>query len=740
MSEILSNTQSQQYTTSNNGRNVRASLVVDSHFFVESGGVNTFNQNASQKFGAANDTQFRTTAKITFSGTKKLYAICQGQVFIVPQEGNSTKVNLILRPYKQPIRELPIKYFIYRGLNRNDFIAGTGDTATVAGSETSGTDFVKYIWKEFNTFYTNENSSEPTPSFLASMIGFSDGTTQQATDLIDAYFYAPAVFDETTQEETNAFEFPLIPKGIHLGNATGEVGLDIVLNKGDYYIENDPNPFQLDLTFARAADHILDTTNGDTDYKKKLIKESCTQFMDAAAFYGLHCNGLGKLYINAVDTPLTTKEDIYPHIQNFHTKNTTYLYIQSNRQRSYNFYGKYVYSDTNMNNLKLGADENSLVEQIFGTHGWPMHEIINQENSLMQFITDNYTGAGLYVKLGGITTAHEQNFVREGNLLQAPSTDENNPVDTKFTLPIGFKAEMVNTEAIAQPIQLIYEGVQMLVTEHLPPSESGQDPVEPQQYALKDIDDVFGLLNAHSFLQPKPNVLELPSVIEEELQLINFPNAQRSSDIGVVKTKRIADAIAINEEENIKRFTYETLLFNIKNNNSGYTKNNSASIDKSAAGTHSFSQQRNNFYQPAGPYCLKTELFTDNGNTITGLRLQTTDGSTPTKKILGLTKDENQQLLDLITTHNLSNCKVFFRGLSTDDFVSLEDVTYMAYSLGVVAESNVGKLELYFLDTELKVYAVDGLMYVSDVYGKHTPILDFNNNIHFIKHGLWTQV
>lgn len=116
MPEILSNTQNQELTTSDNGRNVRPLLVSNSHFYIESSGGNSFNQLESQKFGAISESQFRTTSQISFIGLKKVFAICQGQIFIVPQEGSTTKVNLILRPYRQPIRELPIKYFIYRGL------------------------------------------------------------------------------------------------------------------------------------------------------------------------------------------------------------------------------------------------------------------------------------------------------------------------------------------------------------------------------------------------------------------------------------------------------------------------------------------------------------------------------------------------------------------------------------------------------------------------------------------------
>jgi len=342
----------------------------------------------------------------------------------------------------------------------------------------------------------------------------------------------------------------------------------------------------------------------------------------------------------------------------------------------------------------------------------------------------------LYVKLGAIASEHEQNFVRDGNLLKTPSVDENNPVDTKFSKSIRIKSEMIATNAISQPIQLIYEGVELRVTESLPPPDPGQPVVEPQQFVLKDIDDVFGLLNAKPFLQPKGNVIELPSVLEHELQLINFANTQRGNDIGVVKTKRIADAIAINDTENVKRITYETLLFNVKNTNSTYAKANSSSIDKSAAGTHSFSQNRNNFYQPAEPYYFKTKLFTDNGKTITGLQLLTVDNSLATKKVIGLDSDENQQLINLIITYNLCNCKIFFRNTINDEsYVSSENINYKKYLLSLVGEDDEGNLKIFsFIDSvsnqSIIVYTIDGYVFSTDNYGKHIPETDLNQELY----------
>ena len=201
MPELLSNTQNQQLTTSDNGRNVRPVLVANSHFYIESAGDGDFNQLESQQFGAISETQFRTTAKVTFTGVKKVFAICQGQVFVVPQQGNTTKVNVILRPYKQPIRELPIKYFIYRGLKKSDFISGTGANANIIDEASNNSGFITHIWNEFNAFYSHLPEDQRPNSFKASMIGFSDDTTQHPDDnLIDHYLNKISVYDDDDQQ------------------------------------------------------------------------------------------------------------------------------------------------------------------------------------------------------------------------------------------------------------------------------------------------------------------------------------------------------------------------------------------------------------------------------------------------------------------------------------------------------------------------------------------------------------
>lgn len=718
--ELQNSPQYKDLTTSNDGTNVRPALQPSSYFFTD-GTISP--QTASQKFGVVSDTQYRGTTKFTCTG--KIYTICQGQIFVQPQTGDINKVNVILKPFKQPITEIPIKYIIYRGLKRSDFFRIEGGDEIINGSAPiddqsgTGTKFCQYIWSEFDKFHANFPTKPP---FKAEMIGFpvTGNTSQQLTDLIDKYFYKIVEYQDDESQVENpatAYEFPLVPAGTELGSVspTEEIGIDIILNDGDFYIPNDPNPFQFDLVFARASETIINASTG-TDLEKKLKRQAATNFLDVAAFYGLHANGSGKLYL-AGTTPVTLKtpEEIFPKLNSFLTKNTTYIYIQGNRQRYYNFYGNYDYSESDPKDIKIGNTLQDIQPKTFAINNWPVHALVPISNSVvLQLTTDNHSGAGLYVKTGSLSndTPHEEGFIRDENIFQTPTGEENDTTDINYTKPITLLVPRVGNNSVSSVIELIYEGKQLFVPEN--GFETGE------RFPLKDIDDFFGLLNAESFVQ-KTRELELPSVMDSRLQLINFPNSQRGNDIGTVQTKRIEDIVQTTGQEYLNRVTYETLLTNMKRNAAAYLKPSSTLQGGKGAGSVHYEVERNNFYRPEMPYYFKTQIFTDSGETITGLTLQTTDRSLPTKKLLGITKDENQRLLNLVADNLLVNPKVYFYNVLGEDsaVISSEENPYKIYTLNIVAENSLGEMKRYVPSEDITVYTLDGFMYFTELYTKY---------------------
>lgn len=728
MPNIENSNQYQTLTTSQKGRNVMPLLQPKSHFFLENNG---FSQTEAQRFGAISDNEFQTTNTLSFSGSKNVYAICQGTVFLQPQAGNSNKVNLIIRPFRQPIPGVSIKYIVYRGLDKADFITTTG---IIAGNETTGSGFVKYIWKEFKDFY--EKIGITPPIFSSNFIGFPETAAQleaqNETHLIDQYFYKiTEVVDETGEENpAKKYEFPVIPRGLHLGKATGSIGIDIILNTGDYYKENDSNPFKLDLAYARAASYRLESTTITDVFLKKRYKENAVRFLDIAALYGLHANGAGKLYVAENTTPLTTKEDIFGMLNGFISKNKTYIYIQGNRQRSYNFYNKYVIASDNANNLKIGTTTDSLSETTFGTFTWPIHEFTTTvsdppENSgfALQLTTDNHADAALYVQIGQIASEHEENFVRNKNLLQEPLANSQN---TPFIKPLLIHVNAIENNIISSYVNIIYEGKQLFAEEQISPDTPD---VVPQTHLIKDIDDVFGLLDAVA-INTAPNNQQLPTIVDEKLQIINFPSTATASDIGVIKHQKIEDKLqTVNESTFVHRVTYETLVHDIKRVVSPYAKSGASQIDSAKTSMQTYPDDQNRFYQSKQPYRLEKKVFTDGSNTITGLLLNVTSGDVPVKKILGITQNEIQTLKSLVTDDSLINTKIYFKNLlenEEDTFISIENTNYKRYVLALIGESQTGQLHLYEPSNSIYVYTLDEFVFTSDEYARHIPELTLN--------------
>ena len=713
------NSSSSLATTSNNSGQVRPELMPESQFYLES---SNFTQSSSERFGIVESggvSTFRTTSKISgYNG--KIYTICQGQIFVQPNSSDSTKVNVILKPFGQPIKGLAIKYFIYRGLSKSDFF--DNDLIKTNGSGVSG--FIQYIRQDFEQLYGTNGANTTPPPFYAKFIGYpsnAPGEEQNVTDLIDDFFLKISHATGQTgsaveQDPKKAFELPMIPRGTSLGNVSGGIGIDIVLNEGDYTIEDDPNPFKLDLNFARLADHVLSPSSVSNDFHKKLIRESATSFLDIAAFYGLHAYGKGKLYVAGQNTPLQNKDDIYNCIRNFATANTSYLYIQSNRQRSYNFYNNYTVEGTT-NNIKIGTSPTSLSDAQFDSN-WPLLEINNTQTFVIQLVTDNNANAGLYVKQGLLSndTRNEDYFIRNENLLQQNNSSNN----LHFTKPLSFDfIKTSNNSIVSSVVQIIYEGCL------LPAKNEALEDVY-----MKDIDDLFGLINVVPHIQAK-TPSELHYIIDQNLLLINFENKTGGQDIATVTTKRTEDLVMKDETTSLKRITYESLLNNIRQNTGSFFESRSAYIDNSNSGTVTYESKLNNFYRPEKPYYLKTEIFTgSDGNTITGLSLQVEDGTLPSKKLLGITDVENTIFTTLIDSHDLNNPKFFFKNELEDEesyYISSEGTSYKRYSLCVIGETQTGGLLFFEPATKLYVSTIDNMIYASEEYSKWLPALNLDN-------------
>lgn len=704
-------------------------MATTSHFFTESGG---FTQSPAQSFGPVNDTEFNLTSKFSVATPQKAYSICKGVVLVQPQTADPTKVNLILRPYKQPFKGLNVKYFIYRGLQKNDFFTTDGDPLIKPSSTGTPSDFITKINIDFDAFHGDRKEADGTPiappPFTAKYIGYDESITDLTIPL-SSFFFKESEFvaADATFDEKDDFELPMIDIGKSLGNfAVGECGIEVVLNYGDYKHNFDNGEFVFNLEYARNIEAKIVLSG--TDVEKKLLREQSIQFIDIAAFYGLF---VPKESVGVVTAGIQTEKkgtEIYNTIiSKFATKNNWYVYIQSDRTRSYDFYGNYKINETGDNNLKTGLLEDAttkivpMTETQYGTFGWPI--LINTQeqatsvtvnNLYLQLITDNNNNAAFYGQIANVANAQKDNFINADGLRIPPDADGNYQT---FTSQIQLTIPAIAGKNIATLSTLLYQGkINTYIVKELL-DENNQPILQLGQ--ANYFDDVFSLIDAQSLLKLSSDT-SFSKMTSEKLNLINEFYDKQQQGISVVQTLTVNDIIetGIESTPTVARVTYLTEAGDVLNN--AVSATGSTTPDTKTSPSASGTVTKSKTYELPEPYYYNLKLFTDGTQTITGVELKTLDSSIPNKIILGLTKAENDNIKTKIST-GLKNPRLFLIDLFEDgrELLSPENIKYQKYKVAIVAENSNGERKLFEPDTDVWVYSLDRKYHFSSMYSEY---------------------
>jgi hypothetical protein len=711
-------------------------MSAPSHFFTDSGG---FIQSPAQSFGPVNNSEFNLTSKFSVTTPQKAYSICKGVVLVQPQTGNLDKVNVILRPYKQPFPGLNVKYFIYRGLKRSDFFT-TDTDPLVNKTDGAPSDFITKINTDFDAFHGGRKAADgvtdlPPPPFTAKFIGYDESITDLTIPLY-AFFFKESEFvaADNTFDEKDDFELPMIDIGKSLGRfAEGECGIDVVLNYGDYKHNFDNSEFLFNLEYARKAEAKIILSG--TDINKKLLREQSTQFIDIAAFYGLFVPKESVGVITAGTLTVKKGPEIYNTIiSKFATKNNWYVYIQSDRTRSYDFYGNYKINPPGVNNLKTGLLEDPttkivpMTETQYGTFDWPVLVNTQQQatsvttnNLYLQFTTDNNNNAALYGQIGKIANAQKDNFINADGLRLPPDEDGNYQL---LTSNVQLTTPAIAGQNIATLSILLYQGIINTYDAEKITDVNGQEITLTGEANF--FDDVFNLIHAKPLLTLSGDQ-SFSRMTSQKLNLINEFYDKKQQGVSVVQTLTVNDLIetGIEATPKVARVTYLTEPADVMNN--AVSASGSTTPDTKTSASASGAVTKNETYELPDPYYYERELFTDSTQTITGLRLKTLDGSTPSKIILGLTKAEN----DIIKTKidlGLKNPRIFLIDLFEDsnEFISPEDIKYQKYKVAIVAEDQDGTKKLFRPDSDVFVYSLDRNYHFSKGYSEYMPDLDIN--------------
>lgn len=708
-----------------------------SHFFTDPAAMT---QIEGQEFGPNGPDVFWLTSRFTTS-TAKAYAICKGVVLVQPQSASSELVNLILRPYEQPIPGFNIKYLVYRGLKKSDFFIGD----KVLPATTATSDFINKVNNSFASFYNSVSPGQPLPDFFAKYIGFHPTAQADVLPLSD-FFFKESEYVESggqfVEQSEFAFELPLIDMGASLGSfADGECGIDIVLNYGDYRLPLPNDEFLFNLAYARAAKVKIELTPEMSDYEKKLKREQIFQFLDAAAYFGFHAIDGGVVSVTSAGVKTNKKGTaIYDDVvAKFFTKNKLYLYIQSDRTRSYNFYGNYTVPNS-VNNLKIGIGAAALIEKVYDTDGWPLYiddasRAHNEsQNSLyFQLWTDNNVNTMLYGQVAQIVNAQHNNFCGADDL-QLPDDLDGTPskwtkiveISNPATGPNGAKLNIASFNI------LLYQG--RIYTYEAGEELDENDEVVKIYEVPNFFDDVFDLINGEPLLKATENA-DFSILSSQKVKIINHYYDESQKGISAVQTTIINDIIDTDDEVNptLKRVTYITEAVDTLNTAislSGPLTNDTKSRPSVSGGVVA-----NKIYTLPEPFYYTLNLFTDSITTIiiNGLSLKATDNSTPNKIILGLTKAENDLLEGLISTNNLINARMFLVDLfeDSDQLISAENILYRKYKAGIMGELSTGQLKLFMPVEDIIVYALDRY-YFTDKYSRYMPDMLLNIEYLFV--------
>ncbi|MEW7278314.1 hypothetical protein ABW636_06940 [Aquimarina sp. 2201CG1-2-11] len=690
--------------------------MADFFFFTDVDALSS-NQTQEQAFGpvvGSEQTQYRITSGFTTNTDAKAYAMCSGQVFLQPHT-ESSKVNIILRPLRQPIKGLPIKYVIYRGLKKTDFIPSGNTELTSFADSDSGSEFIKLIWKQLRGL------DDTITTFPAKWIGY-DPANQTNDTLIDDYFFKADAYGDDSNETLKPFEFPMIPAGTELGNFTGEYGLDIVLHNGDYKANKSDTGFLFDLKYARATQCSINTTIIPSGYSEKQYREAIHHFIDPAAFYGLYSTEKNKVQVYTSGTKSSIKRDeLYNNIISFfNTKNKVYIRIQGHLGRSYDYYGTYKEVVDNEDIIRMGVSQNQIPSYSYPHHKWPIiiqgqeqNHSEDQNSIYLQLVYSNGLEPLLYGQVATMADTAENNFLTATQLIPETVANSNgNAIPTGLTNPIKLTINAVDGATgkvnIANYIHLLYLGTELKATD-----------TTGIEHKIKPIDTLFGPVGIEHLIT---------SVNEEVIRssvshLYNLSFFEQDKSKIVTQTKIINDKSSYQEGDtsNIQdRVIYETSL--IRGLGLGiFNATNPVNATQSAS-TIQYSQKDDNHYRIALPYFLETIMFSDNGKTTTGLKIEVSKNIQKNKYILGLTRKENDLLKNAIEISKGINTSVFLKEIDYQNF-QVNEVSFSKYKVCILMENSDGVLQVIELSEALHIYSLDDQMYFSSEFSKITSSL-----------------
>jgi len=312
------------------------------HFFTEPNLLTT-PQPLADAFGPVvgdESNKFNISSKHTVSAQAKVFACQDAMMLVLPHKDSgggvsTTLVNLVLKPLTGlDIKFSPVKYYIYRGVDKASFINAAGDI--IPNSTAGKTEFITKFWTNWNNYKTNTNQpllDNPSPESFGFDSTLLTDATKKATQL-EEYFNSA----NSTNAFINDFQAIKVTEGEWIANLNASVNFE-------FEIITDTDHLTMDQNYAHQYKQVIDLT-GTTNLARMLEREKVLNYVDPAAFFGMHAEAGVNIasYTGTTKNPPISKtnEDLFNDIlDTFHNQKVVYLDIRSENGYSYNLYENY---------------------------------------------------------------------------------------------------------------------------------------------------------------------------------------------------------------------------------------------------------------------------------------------------------------------------------------------------------------------------------------------------------------
>ena len=324
------------------------------HFFTKEESITT-NQIPEWAYGAqpdqANVEVYNLDNRFGVVEGAAAFATVKAQLIAVESQSNSSLLNIALAPINNFLGGFPVKYIIYRGINKAALVGGNDEVLTEDSSWDSNN--ILKIIKKLQDDINEKSGTNETAKSTSLGIQFS---TAASDTYLDRIFY----------NDVDDFHPLVVPAGCQIGKFAGgatAAGIEIVLDN----IGNDPT-----LALLRANNHVFTidklNLNGLSEgeaikqkFSNRYQKETILSYLDVTALYGA-CKNQGI----AVKKALSGDD----FLRNFKNKNVVYIDLRDNRGFSYNHFFKFE-DELNIGFYPTGNDAPTYTA-INYYDGWPI--------------------------------------------------------------------------------------------------------------------------------------------------------------------------------------------------------------------------------------------------------------------------------------------------------------------------------------------------------------------------------